>query len=158
MSMSRMSMSRFMLPVIAASLLAASPAFAQSPAAAPATTSAPAATHRDALVEKRITDLHSHLKITPAQQKPFDDFAAVMRENAADMDDLVGKRIQAAKTGSAVDQMQSYADMAKAHSDQMARLVPAFANLYAALSPQQKKTADESFRNFASKTRVMQRS
>ena len=75
-----------------------------------------------------------------------------MRSNATDMDDAVGKRMSVAKTGNAVDQMKSYSDMAQTHAQNMQRLVPAFATLYEALSPDQKKLADQSFRDFAKKS------
>ncbi len=70
------------------------------------------------VVERRITELHSKLKITAAEQKPFDDFAQAMRDNAHRMDDLVAKR-RAAATATAVDQMKAYADLAQAHAEEV---------------------------------------
>ncbi len=140
------------LSVSLAGLLAAAPALAQvSPGAGTpaAQAAAPAAGQRDAAVEQRIADLRTRLKITPSEQKPFDNFVDIMRENARRMDDLVQKRRQTAVSGNAVDQMQAYGAMAQAHADDMQRLVPAFSNLYDALSPVQKKLADQSFREFA---------
>ena len=143
-----------------AGLLAAAPVLAQITPAAPATApaqSAPAGKVNLA-VEHRITELHSSLKITPAEQKPFDDFAQVMRENASQMAGLVQQREQAAKTGTAVDQMRSYTEMAQAHSQDMQRLLPAFSTLYDALTPEQKKSADQSFRAFANRPGAAARS
>src|ERR1700712_514426 len=145
-------------PILFASLLAAAPVLAQTTPAAPTVSTAPvktaapasaAAVHRDVRVERRITDLHSKLKITPSEEKPFSDFAEVMRENARRMAELVTKRQQIANAGNAVDQMKAYDDMAQAHAADMQRLVPAFSNLYEALTPDQKKLAGKSFREYA---------
>jgi protein CpxP len=151
------------LPVLFAGLLVAAPVLAQpapttaapaataTPATAiPATaTPAPAAVRRDVNVERRITELHTRLKITPSEERPFSDFAEIMRENARRMTSLVVERQKVANAGNAVDQMKAYNDMAQAHATDMQRLVPAFSNLYDALSPDQKKLADRSFREFA---------
>jgi hypothetical protein len=142
-------------PVLLAGALLAGPGYAQTPATPAAASAAPAApTHRDTMVETRITELHKTLKITPAEQKPFDDFAAVMRANAQHMDELVRARQQSSATATAVDQMHAYGDMAQAHAEDMQKLVPAFATLYDALSPAQKKLADQSFRQFSSGSRA----
>ena len=127
-----------------------------APGAAPAASRAPAVKSdaaRSAAIERRIADIHSRLKITPAEQKPFDDFAQVMRDNAQRMAGLVEKRQETAASGSAVDQMRSYSDMAQAHADDMQHLTTAFSALYEALSPDQRKLADTSFRQFASSRR-----
>ena len=153
------------LPVLLAGLMLAAPVGAQTnlatgPAAGPAIATVPgqagrpASPARDAAVERRITELHAQLKITPAEQKPFDDFATVMRENAAGMGELAQKRRATAVSGTALDQMEAYGQMAQAHADDMRRLVPAFATLYGALSPEQKKSADQSFRAFANGPRA----
>ncbi len=133
-----------------ACLLLAAPAasrVAAQPAPAAASTAMPA--NRSAAIERRITDLHARLKITPAEQKPFDDFAQVMRDNAQRMAGLVQKRQASFTAGNAVEQMQSYSEMAQAHAEDMQHLTTAFSALYDALSPDQKKAADSSFRQFA---------
>lgn len=130
---------RFASLALAAALCTA-PAFAQSPATPG---------HRDAAVESRVTQLHGALKITAAQEPQFDAFAAVMRQNATDMDGLAAKRMASAKSGTAVEQMQTYADMAQAHAQQMQKLLASFFTLYDALTPEQKKLADASFRHYA---------
>ncbi|RKP52520.1 Spy/CpxP family protein refolding chaperone [Trinickia fusca] len=137
--------------VVLACALAASAAFAQAsaPVAAPAQASAasmPAADRDTARVEARITQLHSQLKITAAQEAQWKTFADVMRENGATMDKLYHDRIEAAKTQSALDNMKQYADIAQAHADGMKKLVGAFEPLYSSLSPQQKQLADTTFR------------
>ena len=150
-----MSIRMTLMPVLATGLLAAVPAMAQTaspPAnATPATASAPAPANarRDVMVERRISELHSKLKITPAEQKPFDDFAQAMRDNASHMDDIATQRQAAAATATAVDQMKSYSAMAQAHADEVSHLIGPFSTLYDALSPEQKKMADQSFRQFS---------
>lgn len=144
------------LPALFAVTLLAGPALAQTttpvPAATPAA-SAPGAARAHPMVEKRIADLRTKLKITPDESKAFDDFAQVMRDNANKMDGLVKARQQGAATMNAVDQMKAYESMAQAHADDMQRLVPAFSRLYDALSADQKKLADTSFRDFGGSRR-----
>jgi periplasmic protein CpxP/Spy len=141
------------LPVLLTGALLATSVLAQtsSPASPPAatTTDAASATKPHPEVEKRIAQLRTTLKITPSETKAFDDFTQVMRENADKIDALVQERRQAAATMTAVDQMKAYQALAQAHADEMQRLVPAFSQLYEALTPEQQKTADEDFRNFS---------
>jgi protein CpxP len=134
------------LPLTLAVGLLAGPGFAQAPAAKPVAASASARLHDS--VDKRISDLHARLKITPDEQPTFDEFAGVMRENATHMDGLLQQRRSASAGATAVDDMKSYQTMAQAHVDDLNRLVPAFSKLYDALSPDQKKLADTSFRQF----------
>jgi protein CpxP len=101
------------------------------------------------LVERRITDLHSKLHITPAQGQQWDQFAQVMRDNAKDTDQAYQQRAEKIGSMSAVDNMQSYAQIEQQRAQNMQKLVPAFQNLYGSLSDQQKKTADDLFRNYA---------
>jgi hypothetical protein len=98
-----------------------------------------------ALVDRRIADLHARLHITPQQSQQWDLFAQVMRDNAKQMDDLYRQR--AAKLGSmsAVQNMQSYEQIEEQRAQQMQRLVPAFQALYASFSDQQKAEADRVF-------------
>src|SRR5215472_1914001 len=100
-------------PLLITMMLAATPALAQSgspqstqdngtPAVAPpsgtsqkatphtnrsATARQPGETMQN-LVEHRIADLHSRLRITRDQAHPWDQFAQVMRDNAREMDEL----------------------------------------------------------------------
>ncbi len=134
-------MIRMTAPALLAAILLASPVLAQ-----PAPGSAPA--KRDAKIERRISELHARLKVTPSEEGQFSTFADVMRENARRMDGLAGQHAQAVSSGSAVDQMKSYATLAQAHAEDAQRLVPAFSNLYDVLTPEQKKAANESFKSF----------
>jgi protein CpxP len=101
------------------------------------------------LVERRITDLHGKLNITSQQSQPWDQFAQVMRDNAREMDEVYKQRAEKLGSMSAVDNMQSYAQIEQQRAQDVQKLVPAFQTLYSSLSDQQKKTADQIFRNYA---------
>jgi hypothetical protein len=51
----------------------------------------------------------------------------------------------------AVENMQSYAQIEQTRAQDMQKLVPAFQTLYTALSDEQKKQADQLFRNQAAR-------
>lgn len=101
------------------------------------------------LVERRITDLHSRLQITPQQSQQWDQFIQVMRDNAREMDQIYQQRAEKLGSMSAVDNMQSYAQIEQQRAQEVQKLVPAFQTLYASLSDQQKRTADQMFRTYA---------
>ncbi|HLJ05081.1 MAG TPA: Spy/CpxP family protein refolding chaperone [Acetobacteraceae bacterium] len=103
------------------------------------------------LVDKRIAELHSRLHITADQKPQWDQFTQVMRDNAKQMDDMYQKRAQQLGTMSAVDNMQSFAQIEQERAQDMQKLVPAFQTLYASLSDEQKKAADQMFRANAAK-------
>lgn len=135
-----MSIRLSLLPALAAGLLATAPVLAQ-----PSETM----THRDVVAEHRIAELHSKLKITPGEEGSFADFAAAMRDNAQRMDGaVIAKRANAA-TATAVDQMKAYAELAQTHAEEVNRLIGPFSKLYDALTPEQRKLADQSFRDFS---------
>jgi periplasmic protein CpxP/Spy len=148
------------LPLVLAGALLAGPVLAQTtpPPAAPVATPAPAApaaapAKANPAVEKRIETLRTELKITPDQTKAFDEFAQVMRDNAVKMDALITGEKKTLATMTAVDHMQAYEAITQARADDMQREVPAFSRLYDALTPTQKKLADDSFRQAASGAR-----
>jgi periplasmic protein CpxP/Spy len=96
-------------------------------------------------VEQHITQLHAQLQITPAQQAQWDQFAAVMRENAKGMRQTLDRRGAGFATMTAVDNMNSYTQIAQEHAQDMQKLAIAFQPLYAAMSDEQKKNADAVF-------------
>jgi periplasmic protein CpxP/Spy len=100
---------------------------------------------RDGAVEKHIKSLHLALKITPAQESQWNDVAATMRENVKDLDRAIDKRTANAASATAIDDLNSYADIAQAHANGVKKLASAFSGLYNAMSDDQKKTADEVF-------------
>ena len=105
----------------------------------------------ETLVERRIADLHSRLRITPEQNQQWNQFAQMMRDNAKGMDELYQQRAGKMNSMSAVDNMQSYAQIEQQRAQDVQKLVPAFQTLYDTLSDQQKKLADQTFRNYAAK-------
>lgn len=119
----------------------ATPGAAAQPAA-PAQPSTSAEQHVDA----RIKQLHAQLHITSAQDSQWNQFAETMRDNARDMDEAAEQRAQQFPTMTAVDNMQSYEKLAEDHVQHLQKLIPAFQALYDAMSPEQKKTADQVFR------------
>ena len=101
------------------------------------------------LAERRIADLHTRLRITPQQSQQWDQFTQVMRDNAREMDQIYQQRSEKLGSMSAVDNMQSYAQIEQQRAQEVQKLVPAFQTLYDSLSDQQKRTADQMFRTYA---------
>ena len=140
--------------LLGAALLAAAatspiPARAQIPGQPPMQAPGAAAPNTAQLkqaIEQRIAALQTRLAITPAQTPDWTAFAQVMRDNATSTDQLFQQLAQNAASMSAVDNMKSYAAIARAYADNTEKLATAFASLYAKLSPEQQKTADMLFR------------
>ena len=101
------------------------------------------------MVDQRIADMRSQLRITPAQERPWRRFAGVMRYNARALDQEYRRRGERLDSMSAVQNMQSYARIEQRRAMDVQRLVPAFRALYATLTPEQRRTADELFRERA---------
>jgi protein CpxP len=97
-------------------------------------------------VERHIKELHSQLKITPAEEPQWNEFAEVMRANARDMDQAFMQRAQQYAAMNAVQNMQSYEQLAQEHAQHVQELLPAFQKLYDAMPDQQKRLADQVFR------------
>jgi hypothetical protein len=100
-------------------------------------------------VEQHITELHSQLHITAAQQPQWEQFAQVMRDNAGAMTTSLDQRAQQIGTMNAVDSMNSFAQLAEQRSQDLGKLATAFQTLYATFSDQQKQSADQLFRRQA---------
>jgi len=96
-------------------------------------------------VEDRIKTLHDKLGITPQQEPQFGAVAQVMRDNAAATDAAIQKRHENTATMTAVEDLKAYQQIADTHSQGLQKLIPAFETLYASLSDEQKKTADDLF-------------
>jgi periplasmic protein CpxP/Spy len=102
-------------------------------------------------VEQRIKKLYSQLRITPAERPQWDQFAEMMRDNARDMDRVYGQRTEQFQSMTALQNMQSYEQLATQHAQNLQKLVPAFQNLYTAMPDHQKQLADQVFRANADK-------
>ena len=96
-------------------------------------------------VERRIKELHSQLQITPAEEPQWNEFAQVMRENARDMDQIFIQRAEQLESMTALQNMQSYEQIAEAHAQHLQKLVGAFQSLYDTMPDQQKQLADQVF-------------
>jgi len=101
-------------------------------------------------VDQRIRTLQSQLGITDAQMPLWTAFAQAMRDNAASTDALFTQRASAVASMSAVDNMHSYAQIARAYADNTEHLATAFDSLYASLTETQRRAADMLFRQQAS--------
>jgi len=148
--------------VALAAVLLIVPALAQTTPSAPPPTAAPAApsatpaptpakpvSRQGYGIDARIKSLHTRLHITAAQEPQWQQVAQAMRDNAASIDKLVRERNAKVRTMTAVQNLQTYADIAQAHADGLKTLVPAFDNLYQSMSDAQKKNADAVFRRIA---------
>ena len=97
-------------------------------------------------VEQRIKELHAQLRITAAERPQWDQFVQVMRENARDMDQAWLQRVDQFQSMNALQNMQSYEQIAEQHAQHLQKLVPAFQSLYNAMPDQQKQLAHQVFR------------
>jgi periplasmic protein CpxP/Spy len=105
-------------------------------------------------VEQQIKDYHDTLGITDAESSQWDAYAQVMRDNATRMGQALRDRHQNMESMNADDSMKSYAQIAQINADNMQKLSSAFDALYAVLSPEQKQSADEMFKNRPPKQRA----
>ncbi|GAC1633668.1 MAG: hypothetical protein NVS9B10_29180 [Nevskia sp.] len=100
----------------------------------------------DESTEARIKSLHDKLAITPAQEDLWKKVAAIMQENAEQITTLAKNRAEKVKTMTAVDDLNSYAEISGAHEDGTKKLIPAFKALYESMPAAQQKAADAIFR------------
>jgi len=129
-------------------------AYAQSPARSAGAPPSPDASttammksdaKRDTKVETHIKDLHAKLKITPAEESQWAAVVQTMRDNANELDKAIDKRKAIVNNATAIDDLNAYGDIAQAHADGVKKLSTAFSPLYASMSDDQKKVADELF-------------
>jgi periplasmic protein CpxP/Spy len=124
-------------------LASAGPSRAASPE--PGMATAGTASTKTDRVEARIKELHSKLKITPAQEELWNNVAQAMRDNAKTMEALIKARSDKEGTMNAVEDLKSYGEIAQAHADGVKTFIPIFEPLYASMSEAQKKDADTLF-------------
>jgi hypothetical protein len=132
--------------LLASTMLLPSTTWAQTKTDA---TTASASSSRQEKVEQRIADMHATLHITAAEDPAFNTFAQVMLDNAQAMDALVNKNENDLSMRTAVQTLQQYAAVTEQHAQNVQKLSAAFGTMYATLSPDQQKIADEMFRNAA---------
>ncbi len=129
-----------MRALIVATCLALSPVLA-----GPSLAAAAPQTEQQA-ADQRIQALQQQLQITAEQMPQWNSFAQAMRDNASATDSLFRERAANTKTMNAVDNMKSYAAVARAYADNTEKLSDAFATLYNVLTDRQKQIADTMFR------------
>jgi len=102
---------------------------------------------RRAGVEQHIQHLQQRLHITAAQEPQWAEVAQAMRESAHELDTAMARRGALAQAGTvpATEALNTYGQMAQLHADSAKRLAFAFAPLYAVMSSEQQKQADEVF-------------
>jgi periplasmic protein CpxP/Spy len=95
------------------------------------------------LVDGRVAFLKAELKITPAQEAQWQQFAAAMRQNAQSLDQAIANVRQHRGTAqNAVERMEVRGQFAQTRAENQARLLTAFKPLYASLSPDQQQVAN----------------
>ncbi|HEX6840440.1 MAG TPA: Spy/CpxP family protein refolding chaperone, partial [Stellaceae bacterium] len=88
--------------------------------------------------------LKAELKITPQQEPQFDRVAQAMRDNATARDQAMQKmRGDRDQPKNAVERLELRQQFATQRAQQSQRFLDAFKPLYASLSDDQKKAADE---------------
>ena len=127
-------------------IILASPSPARAASPEPGMATAGTASKADR-VEARIKELHTKLKITPAQEELWNNVTQVMRDNAKTMETLARARSKEAGTMTAVDHLKSYGELVEAHAAGIKNFTQAFEPLYASMSDAQKKNADALFRH-----------
>lgn len=93
-------------------------------------------------VEGRIAFLKAELKITDAQEALWNAVAEAIRSNAKEMTRMPHGMPMMGGSGTLPEKLAAHEKMMAAHLDGLRRLRTSFDPLYAALSPDQKKTAD----------------
>ena len=94
-------------------------------------------------VEGRLAFLKTELKITDAQLPLWNPVADAMRANAKTMGDMAGGMMGGSQTATLPDKLAMREKMMAAHLEALRKFKAAVDPLYAALSDDQKKTADE---------------
>jgi len=94
-------------------------------------------------VEGRVAFLKTELKITEAQLPLWNAVAEAIRANAKGMGDMSGGMMGASQATTLPDKLAMREKMMTAHLEALHRLKAPVEPLYAALSDEQKKTADE---------------
>jgi periplasmic protein CpxP/Spy len=117
------------------------------PAAANATRSemAKSDAKRDSAVEQHITELRGQLKITAAEESEWKLVAQTMRENARELDRAIDNRDATIASATAIDNLNSYSEIAQVHANGVKKLASAFSGLYSVMSESQRKEADVVF-------------
>lgn len=93
--------------------------------------------------ERKIKEIHDKLHITPAQEELWGNVAQTMRDNAKTFQASRADRIARGKTMNVVENLKFMQGMVDQHSSGLKQLIPQVEALYAVLTPEQKKQADQ---------------
>jgi hypothetical protein len=118
-------------------------ASSQSAAATPVVMKSDAQRNMD--VEKHIKDMHAKLQITPDEESQWAKVAQTMRDSAIELEKAIDQRQAMLVNATALDDLNAYGDIAQAHVDGVKKLASSFSALYASMSDDQKKLADDVF-------------
>lgn len=125
-------------------------AFGAALVAVPMTLVAPALAVQESgstRIEAHLTDLHAKLHIGADQEEQWKIVAQVMRDNEAAIAPLILQRKTGAGKMSALDDLDSYAQISETHVQGIRNFTKAFTVLYGVMSESQKSDADALFRN-----------
>ncbi len=134
-------------PAPAATPQAAPTAPAATPSAARREEAAMTQEDRGDLVQARLAELREKLAITPAQLPHWEAYAKTTQDNATEMHTRFRQRLTQFSTMDAATNMTDYAAVSELRAVQLRRVAVSFQALYAALSPQQQRSADEALRS-----------
>nr|WP_294507828.1 Spy/CpxP family protein refolding chaperone [uncultured Rhodopila sp.] len=136
------------LPALLGAALLACPLAGVAAVNAPQTATKTMVTPRET-VEQRIAGLHTALNITASEEADWNGVSKAMRENAAVLDKLLAERSAGGTAGmTALDDLNFYGKLARAHVEGLKALTDSFAILYAAMPDAQRKIADHVFTHF----------
>jgi len=93
--------------------------------------------------EGRVAFIKAELAITDAQSSVWDAYAAALRKNLESMQSMRKTMMGAASPGSPVERLDLHISTMESRLQSLKEVKPALAALYAALSEDQKKKADE---------------
>jgi len=100
-----------------------------------------------ARIESHLQDMHAKLHIRADQEEQWKDVAQAMRDNEAAIAPLILQRNAASAKMSAIEDLDSYAQITSAHVDGIRNFTRAFTVLYGVMSPEQRSDADAMFRH-----------
>ena len=93
--------------------------------------------------EGRIAFLKAELSITDQQKDAWDAYAAAVKKNLVGMQNMREMMMKVMQTKSPVERLNAHIAAMESRVAALNELKPSLANLYAALSDEQKKKADE---------------
>ncbi len=94
-------------------------------------------------IEGQLAHFRAELRITDAQAQPWSAFADTVRVQAERLRQATQQAVTATEPGPAPQQMERRIALLSAHLEAMRAVAAAATPLYAALSEEQRRTADE---------------